>query len=150
MQRRQVLATLGTALLSAGCLGAARRIGGSDDTPSPTPGSDFAVSAPTVSPGETGRITLTAESVVHLRFSDVPNGDVNVDYGDASFVPSPTAVWQMRPPTWQWNPPADVDGAVPVSVPDSADPGEYSFTIAIQRDGSDEEIMRTASVRVRE
>jgi hypothetical protein len=71
-------------------------------------------------------------------------------YGDAEFVPSPTATWQRRPPTWQWSPPAAVDGDVPLSVPATVEPGEYTYTIALQREDSDEEVTRTTTVTVRE
>lgn len=179
MHRREVLAVLGTTVPFAGCLGAATSGGpptesatktGSATTkgspvttgsatatgsatptgsPVPTGKSYVEIRAPTVSRGETVSITIDARSVVHLRFSRVPDTDATVLYGNAEFSPSPTAVWTVRPPTWQWSPPRPVTGAVPIRVPDTVAPDDYRYAIAARRPDSDEELVEGFTLTVR-
>lgn len=150
MRRRQILAAIGTTISFAGCLSVARGSNPDDEAPSPTREGGVDITVPTGSPGETVTITITAQSVTHLRFSTVPDNGPSVEYENAVFSPTPSAVWQRRPPTWQWSASEHVTGEIPLTVPETVDAGDYQFGIAIQHDNSDEELTERFTVPVEE
>jgi len=162
MRRRQLLAALGTTVPFAGCLSTATGDDSPGDSPtstdtdgespeeSPTPTteSDIEIIVPTASPGETATITITAQSVTHIRFSDVPDIEATIEYENAKFSPPPSAVWERKPPTWQWIPAETVTGDVPLTVSESVPPGDYRYAIAVQQEDSEAEVIETFTVTV--
>jgi len=144
MRRRQVLATVGTSLPFAGCLSTVT----GEDTPDSASESGIRLTVPAVAPGETVSIAFTAQSVTHLRVSDAPDIEATVEYGDATFSPSPSTVWTGKPPTWQWSPSESITGKLPLTVSETATPGDYRYTVTARREG--EETRESVTVTVRE
>lgn len=150
MRRRQVLAVLGTTVPFAGCLNTATGSGSPTDSSASTEGSDIDITEPAVSQGETATVTIDAQSVTHLRFSTVPEIDATVEYENTEFSPSPSTVWQRRPPTWQWASAETITGDVPIHVPGTVPADEYQYAIAVQQSDHDEERVREFTLTVRE
>lgn len=148
MHRRQVLAVLGTTIPLAGCLSTASGSDSPNESSTPTDESNIEITAPTVSQGETATVTIEAQSVTHLRFSDVPEIDATVEYENAEFSPSPSAVWQRKPPTWQWSPAKTISGDVPIRVSDTVSPDQYQYAIAVQQPDNDEELVEEFTLTV--
>lgn len=162
MRRRQLLAALGTTIPFAGCLSTAADDESPEQSPTPTATdgesseksqtpttvSEIEITVPTVSPGETATITINAQSVTHIRFSNIPDINATVEYEDAEFSPSPSTVWDRKPPTWEWSPAETVTGDVPLTVSESVPQGDYQYAIAIQQDNSDGELIKTFTVTV--
>lgn len=149
MRRRQLLAALGTTMPLAGCLSTVTGNGSPGESTVPTAGSVIDVTAPTVSPGGTATITINAQSVIRLRFSDVPDIDATLQYESAEFSPSPSTIWDVKPPTWEWASAGNVAGDVPLAVSESSQPGDYQYAIAVQQDDSEEEVTEAFTVTVK-
>lgn len=156
MRRRQLLAGLGMSIPFAGCLSTATGSESSDETPTPTPTptstaeSGIEITAPAVSLGETTNLSINAQSVTHLRISDTPEIDATVEYENAEFSSSPSAVWQRKPPTWQWSPAENITGEIPVSISETVAPGDYQYAIAVQQKNTEEEVIQTVTITVQE
>lgn len=148
MRRRQVLTALGTTIPFGGCLGATKGGESPDKMPTATTDSYIEITAPTVSQGETATITITARSVTRLHFSDVPDSDATIEYENGAFSPSPSVVWQGKPPTWQWSTAESVTGDVPLTVPETVPPGDYRYAIAGQIKESEDELIEGFVVTV--
>lgn len=113
-------------------------------------GTNVEIIAPSVSPGETARVEITARSVGRIRFTETPAIDATVQYDEAVFSPSPNVVWEAMPPTWEWNPPDDVSIKIPVDVSDNVPPGKYSYSLSIHLAKRGEELVEPFSLTVRD
>lgn len=154
MRRRQLLAGIGMSIPFTGCLSTATDNGVSDETPTPTPTSTpesgIEITAPAVSPGETTTLSLNARSVTRLRISDIPDINATVEYESIEFSPSPSAVYQMKPPTWQWSQPENITGDIPVRISKTVAAGDYQFALAAQQKNSEQEVIQTVTISVQE
>lgn len=150
MRRRQLLAGLGMFIPFAGCLSTATGNESLDATPTQTSKAESGIdiTAPAVSPGETTTLTISAQSTTQLRISDTPEVDVTVEYENAEFSPSPSAVYQMKPPTWQWSPAEDISGEIPVRISEAVPPGDYQYAIAVKQKNSEDEVIQTVTIPV--
>lgn len=118
----------------------------------------FSVSAPTVRQGESGTIAITAPNVASMHFDEQPGGSppkvnfesIDIEYISVQFTPSPDAVWQGDPPSWNWNPAQSVMGDVPVRVNDDAPPGDYQFAVSIMSGDTEDRRMRQSTITVTE
>lgn len=144
MDRRAYLAAVATSAGVTGCVGTAGTV--LDTTVSGPP---LSIRAPTVERGTTGAISITALSARSLRFSRGHDLDARViRYGDADLVPAPKSVYTARPPTWVWSTQTDVTGTVPVDVPTTLPPGEYRYTVALERGEGGDEVTEEFAVTV--
>lgn len=145
MNRRKYLSAIAVCVSSAGCLDridmATESDGDSDDGP-------LTITTPTLEQGETTTVTVEADSVSTLRFSETPDPGP-VTYSDARFSPSPSSVYQRDPPTWIWSDSPDVSGEIPVRAPADIPPGEYQYTITMQQEASEEDLAETVVIEVK-
>lgn len=76
-------------------------------------------------------IDAEGRNVGGLVFSSLPEeAPVKLDLTRATVSPSPSSVVDSYPPYWDWRiPKQSVSVAVPVSVPEDADPGEYQYAV---------------------
>lgn len=149
MHRRRFLAVLSTTIPFAGCLSTVTGSGSPNESPTPTDDSDIEITAPTVTQGETATVTIEAQSVTHLRFSYVPEIDAIIEYENTKFSPSPSAVWQRKPPTWRWSSPGTITSDVPIRVSGTVPPDSYQYAIAAKQPDNDEEQVTEFSLTVK-
>lgn len=148
MNRRKYLAAIAVCVSSAGCLNRIDAATASEPDSDGEAGNEpLTVTAPTVERGETTTMTVDADSVSTLRFSDIPNPGP-VTYSDARFSPSPSSVYQRDPPTWVWSDSPDVSGEIPVRASADVPPGNYQYTIALQQEASEEARTETVVIEV--
>lgn len=144
MNRRSYLAALGASITLAGC------------SAPDEPVDSLSVTSPTVEQGEGATIAIEATDVGSLRFTEIPAeselaGDetqLEIEFGSATFTPSPDFTWQTHPPTWSWSSGRRLEGTVPVQTLRDTPPGTYRISVTVFEDGSDEERTETASITV--
>lgn len=85
---------------------------------------------PTLDPGESIRLRVTATSVTGLHLG-VPLDEDDVDFSanDAAVSPTPDRQLDSYPPQWRWDQCVDVAVEVPVAVAADARPGEYTYSV---------------------
>lgn len=129
MNRRAVLTSAGVTVAAAlaGCSNLSR----SPDSVS--------VTGATVEQGETADVAIAAPNLSGLHISDAPEQfrlDGPLDLGEATFDPSPEAVWQAYPPYWQFSG-QDVEGTVTIQTTPDAPPDTYRFGFDFDIDGEE-------------
>lgn len=147
--RRQILFGLSAVLTGvAGC------IAESDDTAS------FSVSEPTIEQGETVAIDIDATNALRLRFSEPPveaqpsnietSGDLksvfDILFENADFTPSPDAIWESEPPTWEWSSGQNIEGQLPIRAFSDAPPGTYQLALSVEKEAAEKEIIVDVTV----
>lgn len=140
MHRRALLTSAGATLTAA--------LAGCPDLSS-SPDSVSAAGA-TVEQGETADIAIAAPNLSGLHISDFPEEfrlDGPLDLGEASFDPSPEAVWQAYPPYWEFSG-RDVEGTVPIRTAPDAPPDTYRFGFDFDIDGEEEPRYEETTVTV--
>ncbi|MEF8808827.1 hypothetical protein [Natronomonas sp.] len=110
----------------------------------------LSVTGATVDRGETADIAIAAPNLSGLHISEFPEPfrpDGPLDLGEATFSPSPDAVWQAYPPYWAFSG-RDVEGTVPIRTASDAPPGTYRFGFEFDIDGEEEPRYEETTVTV--
>ncbi|WP_424016699.1 hypothetical protein ACOZ4N_12460 [Halorientalis pallida] len=145
MTRRRYLLAVAMCLLLAGCGG----VIGDDPRETPSASDDYrtalAVDAPTISPGETGTLTIEMRNTTGLHVDRVQSENVSIDYGGVAHSRPPSVTWTSLPPSWGWES-TNVTTTLPVVATENATRGRYEVTIIATVDG--ERRNRTAVVTV--
>lgn len=106
----------------------------------------------TVAQGESGTVTVTAASVSRLQIA-APSTDAIelLGFNEADIDPPPDMVLESLPPIWEWNTPADeVSVTLPVTAPDTIEPGTYRFTVEVTGSSADQTAEAALVVQVTE
>ncbi|MFT4883935.1 MAG: hypothetical protein ACI8U4_001448 [Natronomonas sp.] len=130
MNRRALLTYTGVALVSglAGCSDRRSDV----DT--------ISVTEATVRQGETARLSIAAPTLSGLHIAEFPEAfrpGGPLELGEATFRPSPDAVWQAHPPYWDF-PGKDTTGEVPIRTAPDAPLGTYQFGFDFELDGEED------------
>jgi hypothetical protein len=139
MNRRTLLASTGAALVGtlAGC-----PLGTSVET--------ISVTAATVEQGETARLDIGAPNLSGLHIAEFPEAfrlDGPLSLGEATFSPSPEAVWQAHPPYWSFSG-QDTEGTVPIRTAPETPSETYRFGFEFDIDGENEPRYEETTVTV--
>lgn len=97
------------------------------------------ISDPTVRQGDTARIQFEAPNLASLSFLEFPNEfpEGSLMLGEATFNPSPKAVWNALPPAWDFTG-ADVVGEIPIETSPETPADTYQFRFGVRFEGEDE------------
>lgn len=129
---------LGTIAL-AGCIDSGNISGGGDDTnedaTDDTANEERAIisgDSIELSPGDHDQITVHADNVGSVQFSNLPEvDDVVIDVNEAEFSDSPSGQDDADPPYWNWSPPdSSIDITVPVYIDENAESGDYHYAVS--------------------
>jgi hypothetical protein len=139
MNRRMLLTSTGAALAGAlaGC-----SLGTDVETVS--------VTSATVQQGEVARLDIAAPNLSGLHIDAFPEAfrlDGPLSLGEATFSPSPEAVWQTHPPYWSFSG-QDIEGTVPIRTAPDTPPDTYRFGFEFDIDGENEPRYEETTVTV--
>ncbi len=134
MTSRTAFLAVAGCLLLAGCGGV---IG--DDPRETESASDeyqtaLTVDAPTISPGETGTLTIEMRHTTGLTVDRIRAANVSIDHGDVAHSRPPSVTWLSLPPSWGWES-TNVTTKLPVVATENASRGAYTVTIHAGVDG---------------
>ena len=145
MKRRSYLSTL------AGSAGLVSGVALAGCSAGYRPESGLRAGDATVERGETAPVPIEAAAALHLRVADRPSaadpgGTAPVEFlfGEADLDPNPEIIWDVEPPTWEWETARRVSVRLPVRAAADAPPGGYDFRVH----ASDGEMERTATGRL--
>lgn len=142
MNRRKFMLVAGATGLvgTSGCLTSA--LPGDNNSGGGTVTDDSSNSEPTVdgeepelTPGAETTLTVTANNITDLHFSELPDREViEFDLDSDHVSPAPEAIDQSYPPHWSWSSRTSVTVDAPVTVADDAEPGEYPYEVTVLTD----------------
>lgn len=98
---------------------------------------------PELEPGDEGSIIIEATEIAGFTFSTLPDPNRIDLYNDIEWSPRQDSAADTRPQHWYWDTRTDVEGELPVIVPDDAASGEYTFEVEVFADDHPDSETRT-------